>query len=520
MMQQFYSKTTTKHSGFTLIEVMIIMFIVTILSSAFSTNFVDISKQKADILINEMWIIAQATQNYQNTNATLPDNNNGCVGAINTLTTANFLAGISTTTTPWSASSQYSTNCNTSSDSTTMTISVVTNAAWSPYISNILPDATTTGATTTLTVTNLSALPLFNKFLPLNAGVTNNIIPLSASPVSLASGTYIAQGDINLNNNTLFNASPSLVGELTNQPIIVSRLNVGSIAIDVSGGNEANLIDGLQKFASFNSVDSFDGFSINGTGPTDQYNYTRLELLATVAGVYNIRLDGTNSQEYAVVMKTNTSEVITADSSTASITTFTLAQGERIELTAYYRLDDSSDVFSISVITPVSGNTLLGLSDDLIVVGNKSNRLATTDRRYSYFPIFAENGYNLSTTKDNSLAWRYGHAASSTAANFTRGVLLPFDVELIGLSLNASNSIASTITIRAAARHADDNTLNPDGGSRTITLPANNISVSNSFEDKPLAFPVGSMVEFRTIVANSPNNGSARIAAWFRKEIP
>jgi prepilin-type N-terminal cleavage/methylation domain-containing protein len=169
--------------GFTMIELMIVMIIITILSSAFVPHLFNYEEKRADLVSAEMWAIAEAVQSYDTQEGEFPDRANGCVDAIDILSaaTATFLQGIDRNKTAWGGNTRYLVSCSASSTSaTTLTISLGrVHPDWAKYIANQLPQANVTFAsptgrasTITLPVGKLAYTPVLNRFLYRSASPT------------------------------------------------------------------------------------------------------------------------------------------------------------------------------------------------------------------------------------------------------------------------------------------------------------------------------------------------------------
>jgi prepilin-type N-terminal cleavage/methylation domain-containing protein len=189
----------TLQKGFTMIELMIIMIIITILSGVFIPHLFNFEQKRADLTASELWSIIEAVQSYDAQVGGFPDSSNQCVGAIEELklASATFLQGIENNTTPWGLGTTYSTNCSTLTSATTMTLSFGGDIpqSWAEYIVNQLPQATMTltdPSTITINITKLAYVPILDKFLFLDKDVTPTIQG-STKTLSNTGGTYDGQ---------------------------------------------------------------------------------------------------------------------------------------------------------------------------------------------------------------------------------------------------------------------------------------------------------------------------------------
>jgi prepilin-type N-terminal cleavage/methylation domain-containing protein len=185
--------------GFTMIELMIIMIIITILSGVFIPHIFNFEQKRADLTASELWSVIEAVQSYDAQVGGFPDRANQCVDAIDVLKSASatFLQGINNNETPWGLETKYSTNCSTLTSATTMTLVFggdITQS-WAEYIVNQLPQATMTltdPSTITVNITKLAYVPVLNKFLFLDTAVTPTLNG-STKTLTKASGTYDGQ---------------------------------------------------------------------------------------------------------------------------------------------------------------------------------------------------------------------------------------------------------------------------------------------------------------------------------------
>lgn len=203
MVPSFYhNKPQPNSKGFTFIELLITMIIISILSSVFIPNFLDLSKKRADLLVSELLSLTQAVQTYEAQTGDFPDIAHNCNGAIDILTEQFLIADVSTQTgkTPWGAQAKYITDCavSLSPSQTLMTIAIETNAKWASYIANQLPLAFPNNGTTTLSIIKSAYIPVLDRFLYLDSTPTTLIS---------SSGTYIAKGDIDASGFSIRNAT-------------------------------------------------------------------------------------------------------------------------------------------------------------------------------------------------------------------------------------------------------------------------------------------------------------------------
>lgn len=192
------------YRGFTMIEALILMIIITIASSSFTPRQLNLSQLKADLLIRELGQISQAIQFYKNQYGVFPGSqtlSNPCTNAIAVLNDEKLLVNVVNQTTPWGLDSFYTTKCDVPSP-TLLTLSVLTNSFWASYIAEHLPNTQTSGASLSLNIQSLSQTPVLRRFLYLDARTLSSTKTL-LSP----SGTYNANADIDMDDFAIDNAT-------------------------------------------------------------------------------------------------------------------------------------------------------------------------------------------------------------------------------------------------------------------------------------------------------------------------
>lgn len=139
-----------KLSGFTIIEVMVVLFLMGIIAAATLPNLAEeFNEKRTDVTSAEVWMIAQAAQKYAADNSgDWPDDTNNCSDAITALT-PDYLQNVDSSS-PWDTT--YLTDCTGS----TFSVEVQTDSDWAGVMANSLPAASVNGAGDTTTV----AVPL------------------------------------------------------------------------------------------------------------------------------------------------------------------------------------------------------------------------------------------------------------------------------------------------------------------------------------------------------------------------
>lgn len=193
---QKYNNYHQKQRGFTMIELMVIMIIITILSGVFIPHIFNFEQKRADLTATELWSIVEAVQSYDAQMGGFPDSVNSCVGAIGELKSASatFLQGIDANSTPWGLETKYTTSCSSATTATTMTLTLGgdISQSWAEYIVNQIPQASMTltdPSTITVNITKLAYVPVLNKFLYLDTDINTPTMNGSTRTIS-ASGTY------------------------------------------------------------------------------------------------------------------------------------------------------------------------------------------------------------------------------------------------------------------------------------------------------------------------------------------
>lgn len=282
MVPSFYhNKPQPNSKGFTFIELLITMIIISILSSVFIPNFLDLSKKRADLLVSELLSLTQAVQTYEAQTGYFPDIAHNCNGAIDILTNAFLIADVSTQTgkTPWGAQAKYITDCAISPPNpsqTLMTIAIATNEKWASYIANQLPLATAQinidNGTTTLSIIKSAYIPVLDRFLYLDSAL--------ATPTS-PSGTYIAKGDIDGSDFSIRNAT------------ITTRNNTYYETLNTSGAMTF-LVDDATQIIGLSFISSMKNLANRMLGTWYFYTnrdpfYATLEALERVAPKVELR---------------------------------------------------------------------------------------------------------------------------------------------------------------------------------------------------------------------------------------
>lgn len=505
--------------GYTLIEVLITMAILTTLTATLVSNFLDTSQKRADVVVSEMWMISKAVQAYDTQVGAFPASSSStlCADAIGVLTNNGLLAGISTTSSPWSASSKYVTNCATGEN--LMTLSINTNTEWAKYIAKALPATSINGTTTTLNIPKLAHSVVLNNSLFLNSAVTSTLDQEYNNTVNSPSGTYVAKGALDMNSFSLLNPSPSLKGDIDNQPIVIS-----SIATTAAPANATELIRIVDGIIAFDTSIS-DTNMVFAVTASNTYRYARIEAIAHIAGSYTFILNGTR---VGAIFNTGRASRTLAVNGVTKTLILNLAKGEIITLRVYqYTGNGVNTGANLQVKEPGQSNfTVVGESSVFVILGNQPK----INTAYSYFAIWAEDTAAISTAENFGFQWAFGEGQRT----FNNGLVMPFEVELIALGVSL-NSLATTTLVtnsfaevEAYRNHKRVSGVDIGGTSRTVRINlTQGTSTDNreivSFEDSPITYSAGDFLSFRTIgnsgVPASPNSEGAIVVAWFRTRL-
>ncbi len=186
---------TTKQLGFTLLELLIVMVVLSILAYATVPNFLaeDAKLARIDAVINELGIIGSAAQNYAATNASSinssltfawPDESNSCFNALAEMTSQTYILGINATST-WFGE-QYFTSCSTA----TFSVAINTNNRYAGIIKNTLGSVVINNETATYTVPIPSLLPIIDDYISLLDGSSDTWDAQSKTIANVADVSY------------------------------------------------------------------------------------------------------------------------------------------------------------------------------------------------------------------------------------------------------------------------------------------------------------------------------------------
>lgn len=483
------SKPTHKyHLGFTIIEAMVVMILVAVLAGSFTPNFLDVSKKRADIVMQDMQTIARAVQLYDLENVGFPEANNNCANAIATLTINNYITGIATKTTAWGLDSRYVTSCVATPG--ILSISVKTNAEWAPYIALGLPATISDGATSTMFISKLAFVPNFSPMLILQS-----------------SNTYRATGVVDMNKFALFNASPALKVSPPKRGIIVSSISDSSITPGTKTLKQ--IIGSITEFSSTQAIDS----EITHTGASS-YKYYRIQAVAEVTGLYSFEFTG---DYYHVVYESERSnhDISKNGANNSNTISNNLNKGETIVLQIFHHSKNSNSNLLARVQTPSNSNFIgIASSTFFTIIDNKAKLLETniavnTSPQYAIFPIWAESTPTLGV----GFNWSFGGGVDNLNGT---GIVLDATAQLIAMTGNARGLSASQgYVVRARKNTAvatEDGAGSPQVRVSVLTNPS--VHLTNN----PSTYAPKDLFNLQTTIV-TPTIGSSIAAAWFRKKV-
>ncbi len=120
---------------------------------------------------------------------------------------------------------------------------------------------------------------------------------------------------------------------------------------------------------------------------------------------------------------------------------------------------------------------------------------------YCYFPIWAEENADIA---DGTYEWAFGNGGNTSSG---MGLVLAFDCDLIGIGL----SIKGTTSVEVEVRK---NTISTN---KSVSI-INDTKARAVFENDPVSFLAGDVVNFRTLVGSTTSDASI-VTAWFRRKV-
>ncbi|MBT4838894.1 MAG: prepilin-type N-terminal cleavage/methylation domain-containing protein [Methylococcales bacterium] len=238
-----------KHQGFTMVELLITLFLGGMVTAAMVPNYADEwNERRANIAAAEVWSIVEASQKFIVDNTTWPDQANNCAGAFATLGAA-YLGGMDATS-PWGTT--YTTSCN-NANPVSFSVSIATSGEYAGFLVNSLPATTASGATTTTTVPTPSGLPGLQALLPLDGSRAmtgaldmgnnniNNVVNLSAINVTASNNVtspFIDTTDLRSTRNVFWAGGTS-----TSEGPLLKNDQGGSIELGGTQNNSTSYID-------------------------------------------------------------------------------------------------------------------------------------------------------------------------------------------------------------------------------------------------------------------------------------
>lgn len=134
----------SRQRGFTLLEVIVVLFVLTILASAIGPGLLKnrLSEQRTGVMSREMLTLSDGAATFLERNGTWPDEANACAGALAAMIADGTVAGINGVS-PWNTA--YGFDC---TNPSILTISgAAGNTDWASALAGSLPASTLTGTT-------------------------------------------------------------------------------------------------------------------------------------------------------------------------------------------------------------------------------------------------------------------------------------------------------------------------------------------------------------------------------------
>lgn len=190
------SKASSNQQGFTLVELIIAMIVISVLAGIYLPNLqVDVKNTRIKAVVNELSIIANAAQNYASLDQSkidtaasstyaFPDALNQCRNAITTMASAGFIVGISATST-W-FDEVFTTSCSTQ----TFSVGLRTDDSYAYRIKNTLGSVKVNNDVATYTVPKPSLLPIIDDYIALLSGSTDTWNAQSKTIANVADVSY------------------------------------------------------------------------------------------------------------------------------------------------------------------------------------------------------------------------------------------------------------------------------------------------------------------------------------------
>lgn len=139
--------TKNQQSGFTLVEMMIVLMIIAMVAPLLYDNYPEkLGTRWSNQTVEQTMTIWDAARNYHVDNDKWPDEANNCANAIGVLTAGNYLGGVSATN-AWNGA--VTTTC--TAGSPTMNINNTVSDNWVDYVVNNIAATQKTSSTTTRT---------------------------------------------------------------------------------------------------------------------------------------------------------------------------------------------------------------------------------------------------------------------------------------------------------------------------------------------------------------------------------
>lgn len=280
-----------KQSGFTIIELMIVMIVMSLFAAPFAyQHIMKFEEDRIEIAVAEINDLFQSAQNYAaEQDSEWPSEADNCASAITTLNAENYLQGFSLRS-PFGTN--LSTSCTTGDGKRFMVSIDAVSAGNAEVLNSYLPSSTVSGNFVTVSVPMPAAIPALEHLLPRD-------------------GSRPMTGDLDLDDNNILNANQIETETVLLNSIVtkdsacasnglVARDNIGNLLSCVSGQWKGPEGAPQGMVAHFNRSTCPDGWvASNGANGTRDVRGTFIRALDIGRGIDTGRTLGSYQAENA-----------------------------------------------------------------------------------------------------------------------------------------------------------------------------------------------------------------------------